>query len=141
MMDRLVCADGGNPDPDLDPRQGCRRKPRRSSSKAGITRSHLAGRVFARGGARRRRRRRERAAHRWPTGCTDMGLVQPARSARLDRYIGYYEPYATSHEALDRDEAFQEEVRNAARSLMNEVQLIRRGRREPDENLQQPRPK
>ena len=32
-----------------------------------------------------------------------MGLID-AGSRRLDRYIGYYEPYATSHEALDRDE-------------------------------------
>jgi spore maturation protein CgeB len=31
-----------------------------------------------------------------------------------DRYIGYYEPYATSHDALDRDQDVQEEVRNVA---------------------------
>jgi hypothetical protein len=28
------------------------------------------------------------------------------------RYIGYYEPYANSHDAFDRDELVQEEARN-----------------------------
>ncbi len=32
-----------------------------------------------------------------------MGLIDAGAQARLDRYIGYYEPYATSHEALDAD--------------------------------------
>jgi hypothetical protein len=31
------------------------------------------------------------------------------------------EPYATSHEALDKDEAFQQQTRNAARALGNAV--------------------
>jgi hypothetical protein len=62
--------------------------------------------------------------------------------ATLDRYIGYYEPYATSHGALDRDQAVQEEVRNAARSLENTVRLMREGRYEqPDEGLTSPCPK
>ena len=43
----------------------------------------------------------------------------------LDRYVGYYEPYATSHDALDRDRALQEETRNAARALVQAVKLIR----------------
>ena len=33
-----------------------------------------------------------------------MHLVPAGVPAELDRYIGYWEPYATSHEALDRDE-------------------------------------
>jgi hypothetical protein len=32
-----------------------------------------------------------------------MGLVGAGAHARIDRYVGYYEPYATSHESLDRD--------------------------------------
>ncbi|MGH7528725.1 MAG: NADPH-dependent FMN reductase, partial [Gemmatimonadales bacterium] len=72
----------------------------------------------------------------------DMDLVQAGNSATLDRYIGYYEPYATSHDALDRDAAVQQEVRNAARSLVNTVRLIRAGQYgRPDEDLKAPRPK
>jgi len=51
--------------------------------------------------------------------------------AAIDRYIGYWEPYATSHQALDADEAVKEEVRLAARTLLEGVQDLRRGRR-PD---------
>lgn len=43
-----------------------------------------------------------------------MGLIDAGEQARLDRHIGYYEPYATSHEALDRDEALQEECAMSA---------------------------
>ena len=46
-----------------------------------------------------------------------MGLIDAGDQARLDRYIGYYEPYATSHDALDRDDAVQEETRNVARAV------------------------
>ena len=71
-----------------------------------------------------------------------MDLVEAGNSATLDRYIGYYEPYATSHDALDRDVALHEEVRNVARSLVNTVRLIRSNRFErPDEGLHSPRPK
>jgi hypothetical protein len=51
----------------------------------------------------------------------------PGRAAELDRYIGYWEPYATSHDALDADTAMQEEVRNAARTLVEAVQASRAG--------------
>jgi hypothetical protein len=46
-----------------------------------------------------------------------MDLVPAGVNAELDRYIGYWEPYATSHEALDADQAMQGEVRNAALTL------------------------
>jgi hypothetical protein len=72
---------------------------------------------------------------------TDMGLVQAGHAAALDRYIDYYGKYATSHDALDADLAFQAEVANAAQALANEVTLLREGRREPDEHLNDPRPK
>ena len=72
----------------------------------------------------------------------DMELVDSGNAGTLDRYIGYYEPYATSHQALDRDRAVQEEVRNVARSLVTTVRLIRTGKRpRPDESLMSPRPK
>jgi hypothetical protein len=34
----------------------------------------------------------------------DMELVSAGAMALLDRYIGYYEPYATSRDAFDKDE-------------------------------------
>jgi len=61
--------------------------------------------------------------------------------ALLDRYIGYYEPYATSHEALDKDEAFMQETRNAALTLIAAVTEMRQGRREPGSKLEPPRKK
>jgi len=39
----------------------------------------------------------------------------------------HYEPYATSHEALDRDTAVMEEVRNATRAVVNGVLEARAG--------------
>ena len=58
----------------------------------------------------------------------DMGLISAGHAAELDRYVGYYEPYALSHDALDRDHAFQEETRNAARALVKAVKLMRLGK-------------
>ena len=54
----------------------------------------------------------------------DMHLV-PAGYGAIDRYVGYYEPYATSHEALDRDEALQGEVSEAAKKLIAAVRRCR----------------
>jgi len=56
-----------------------------------------------------------------------MQLVRAGVSGAIDRYIGYYEPYALSHDALDRDEPVQEETRNAARSLIETIERIRKG--------------
>ena len=73
---------------------------------------------------------------------SDMHLIPAGGKAALDRYVGYYEPYATSHEALDRDEAFQDEVRNAALTLMDAVTAKREGKlAEPGAELKEPRPK
>jgi hypothetical protein len=73
---------------------------------------------------------------------TDMGLIAAGHVALVDGYVGYYKPYATSHDALDEDKDFQEEVRNAARSLVTAVRLLRRGElKQPDASLREPRPK
>ena len=56
------------------------------------------------------------------------GANRPGASAQLDRYIGYWKPYATSHDELDADAALQEEVRNAARTLVMGVEASRAGR-------------
>lgn len=140
MIDRLVCADGGNPDP---------------TSTAGKTASkakdlemagwdypkHLAGRVYG------------LIVHGDVAGLDDarraladwldwMGLIDAGAPALLDRYIGYYEPYASSHEALDKDEAVQAEARNVARAVAKAVLELRAGRLQAVQPaLSRPRPK
>jgi len=57
-----------------------------------------------------------------------IGLPSAGASGEIDRYIGYWKPYATSHDELDADEAIQEEVRNAARTLAEGVHATRQGR-------------
>ena len=140
MMDRLVCADGGNPDPTTT--RGKNPARAKALELAGWPYPrHLAGRAFAvvvhgdAAGAESLRR----GLTDW---LTDMELVQAGNAATLDRYVGYLEPYATSHAALDRDEAVQEEVRNVARSLVGTVVAMRDGNfTRPDAGLRDPRPK
>ena len=139
MMDRLVCADGGNPDPTTtsgkDPQ-----KAKQLELAGWPYPRHLAGRAFGvvvHGDAEGA----DTLRHSLVNWLSDMKLVQGGSTAVLDRYIGYYEPYATSHEALDRAGELQAEVRNVALSLANAIRLIRNGRREPDEALEDPRPK
>lgn len=140
MMDRLVCADGGNPDPTTT--HGKRPAEAKTLELQGWPYPrHLAGRLFGvvvhgdAAGAEGLRRSLED----W---LTDMHLVPAAPRVALDRYIGYYEPYATSHEALDRDAAVQDEVRQVAQAVAAGVGRLRRGEwppREPD--AAEPRPK
>ena len=126
MIDRLVCADGGNSD--LTTTHGKDAKKAKQLELDGwpYTR-HLEGRLFSivvHGdveGAENVRR----SLSDW---LRFMQLVPAGVPAELDRYIGYWEPYATSHDALDKDEAIQEEVRNAARTLLEAVQARRGGR-------------
>jgi multimeric flavodoxin WrbA len=140
MIDRLVCADGGNPDPTTT--HGKRPEEAKKLELAGWSYPrHLANRVFAvvvHGDAEGAETLR-RSLVDW---LTDMKLVPAAPTATFDRYIGYYEPYATSHDALDRDEGLQSEVRNAARSLVTAALLARSGRLpRADEGSKDPRPK
>jgi multimeric flavodoxin WrbA len=137
MMDRLVCADGGNPDPTTTSGKDAA-KAKEIELRGWSYPRHLAGRVFslivhadATGAADLRR-----MLHDW---LTDMQLIPAGADAMLDRYIGYYEPYATSHEALDRDRAIRKEVQNVAAALARAVKASRRRRRKP--GLPAPRPK
>ena len=50
-----------------------------------------------------------------------MHLQSAGTNAEIDRYIGYWKPYATNHVELDADSAVQDEVRNAARTLVAAV--------------------
>lgn len=73
---------------------------------------------------------------------TDMSLISAGRSVETDGYIGYMEPYATSHAELDQDSAFQQEVLNVARALANAINLSRKGKFEnPGQGLSDPNPK
>ena len=139
LIDRLVCADGGNEDPTTT--QGKKVAAAKQLELAGWDYPrHLAGRTFSvvvhgdAAGAETLRR----SLVDW---LTDLGLVQAGHKAAIDRYIGYYGSYAASHEALDGDPAIQEEVRIAARALVNEVRMLREGRLEADRDLGDPRPK
>ncbi len=140
MIDRLVCADGGNPDPTTT--QGKDPKLAKEIELGGWDYPrHLAGRVFSvvvhgdASGAENLRR----ILCDW---MEDIGLIPAGHLATIDRYVGYYKPYATSHEDLDRDTSFQDEVRNCAHALMQGVRQMRRGElREPDRKLREVRPK
>ena len=140
MIDRLVCADGGNPDPSST--HGKKPDEAKALELQGWPYPrHLDGRHFAvvvhgdAVGAETLRR----SLSDW---LTDMSLVQASRTAEVDGYIGYMEPYATSHQALDKDQAFQQQTRNAARALGNAVNLSRAGKyQRPDENIEDPNPK
>ncbi len=125
MIDRLVCADGGNPDPtSTDGKDPGKAKavelagwdyPKHLDKRAyGLV---VHGDVAGIEGSRR-------ALSDWLDW---MGLIDAGAQARLDRFIGYYEPYATSHDTLDDDVALQEEVRNVGRGVARVAQALRRG--------------
>lgn len=140
MMDRLVCADGGNPDPSST--HGKHADEAKALELAGWPYPrHLKGRFFSaivHGdsiGAESMRR----ALVDW---ANDMEMISAGSRAEVDGYIGYFEPYATSHEALDKDDAYQQDVRNAALTLCEAVKGARSGRLvSAGEQLADPRPK
>lgn len=140
MIDRLVCADGGNPDPTSTGGKDPKRAKELELQGWHYPR-HLSGRVFSvivhgdTAGVETLRR----ILTDW---LTDMGLIAAGNSATVESYLGYYKPYATSHDELDREKEFHEEVRNAARSLVHAVKLLRRGElKAPDATITDPRPK
>jgi multimeric flavodoxin WrbA len=139
MIDRMVCADGGNPDPTTT--HGKKAAEAKTIEMRGWDfPRHLAGRsysVVVHGDSAGTEQLR-RALSDW---LNDMKLIQAGADSCIDRYIDYYGKYATSHDAFDKDEPLQEEVRNAARSLSAHVAQRRSGIKAPDEKLREPRPK
>lgn len=140
MIDRLVCADGGNPDPTSthgkDPAKA------KELEMAGWDYpQHLADRVYGvvvHGDVAGI----ESVRHALSDWLDWMGLIDAGQQSRLDRFIGYYEPYATSHDALDRDLCVQQEVANVAGAVARSVGLLRAGKLgRPDRDLKRPRPK
>jgi len=140
MIDRLVCADGGNPDPTSTHGKDAE-KAKEIELKGWDYPKHLAGRVYGLvvhgdvagiEGVRR-------ALSDWLDW---MGLIDAGSKARLDRFVGYYKPYATSHQELDADRDLQEEVRNVALAVAATVKDVRAGNLQSiDRQLSTPRPK
>lgn len=140
MIDRLVCADGGNPDPTTT--DGKKAGKAKELEMAGWDYpQHLAGRVYG------------LLVHGDVAGIEDsrrglsewldwMGFIDAGPQARLDRYIGYFEPYATSHDTLDKDLPMQEEARNMALAVAKAVVDLRSGKLQAVQPvLSRPRPK
>jgi multimeric flavodoxin WrbA len=140
MMDRLVCADGGNPDPSStagkDPE-----KAKALELEGWPYPKHLAGRVYG------------LIVHGDVSGAAGLraslaewlewtGFLPSGGQSQIDRYIGYFKPYATSHDALDGDAAIFEEARNVARCVSNAIGALREGRLfVADEDIKPPRQK
>jgi multimeric flavodoxin WrbA len=140
MIDRLVCADGGNPDPTTT--NG--KDPARAKAvelEGWDYPKHLEGRAFsvvAHGDAAGPENLRRMLVD-W---CTDIGMISAGPTAQIDTWIGWYKPYATSHQDLDKDEDVFVEVGNAASTLLTMTRQIRSGAYEaPDAGLRDPRQK
>ena len=140
MIDRLVCADGGNPDPTST--GGKKPELAKALEMAGWDYpKHLDGRAYGLvvhgdvAGIEGSRR----ALSDWLDW---MGFIDAGVQARLDRYIGYFEPYANSHDTLDDDAAVQQETRNVALAVAHAVAELRAGRLQAVQpQLKRPRPK
>ncbi|MBC7396908.1 MAG: flavodoxin family protein, partial [Bdellovibrionales bacterium] len=122
MMDRLVCADGGNPDY-TSTKGKTATLAKEMELKGWNFPKHLGGRMFSvitHGDT-------EGALSVKLSICSwlkDSGLISAGNQAEIDRYIGYYEPYAISHDALDHADEIFKEVDNAACLLANSAQAI-----------------
>ena len=140
MIDRLVCADGGNPDPTTTGGKNPLRAKELELQGWGYPK-HLAGRAFAvvaHGDAAGPENLRRMLVD-W---LTDIGMVQAGPAAALDTWIGWYRPYATSHDDLDADAALFTQVDHAALSLAAMVAQLRSGSyRAPNAGLHNPREK
>ena len=125
MMDRLVCADGGNTDPTRTQGKDAALAKKIEMEGWDYPR-HLAGRLFSiivhgdTEGAENTRR-----------GLADwmrsMEMESAGALAEIDRYIGYWKPYSQGHGDFDEDKPFQDEVRIAALTLREAVLAKREG--------------
>jgi multimeric flavodoxin WrbA len=119
MIDRLVCADGGNPDPTLTGGKDAA-KAKAIEAEGWHYPRHLAGRHFSvivHGDAEGAENLRRSLAD-W---MSSMEMIPAPPKSQLDRYLGYWEPYWSSHNALDKDSALQTETSIAALTLLEAV--------------------
>lgn len=93
-------------------------------------RQHLARRVYA------------LTVHGEVAGTEEwMGVIDDGAQVRVDNYIGYFEPYSTSHDALDEDEPTQKEARNVRRAVAKAAAELRASRLQAVQpKLARPRP-
>jgi multimeric flavodoxin WrbA len=140
MIDRLVCADGGNPDPSSTHGKTVSLA-KELEQKGWDYPKHLAGRVYGVvvhgdvAGV-------ESHCHSLGDCLSWMGLIAAGSKAALPRYLGYYEPYYNSHDTLDRNLDLQHEVRNVALSVAHAVKQMRAGNlKQPDRAIAPVRPK
>lgn len=129
MIDRMVCADGGNPD--VTSTHGKKAAEAKAIEEAGWDfPKHLAGRAYGlvvHGDVAGVEVHRRNLAD-WLNW---MGLLDAGHASQLDRYIGYYGPYYDSHDTLDADEEFQAEVRQVAEVVVAAVRAVRAGTLRP----------
>ncbi|MBC7385892.1 MAG: flavodoxin family protein [Cryobacterium sp.] len=122
MMDRMVCADGGNEDytstNGKDPK-----KAKALEIKGWDFPRHLEGRTFSviTHGDSEGVLHVKQSLGGW---LRDMGLSSAGNQSELDRYIDYYGTYAGSHDALDKDRLLMREVGYAAQLLEQSVKEI-----------------
>lgn len=125
MMDRLVCADGGNPDPTSTHGKKAD-EAKKIEMKGWSYPKHLAGRAYGLvvHGDSDGVETVKRILVDW---LNDMQLIQASPSSCVAKYVGYYQPYATSHDELDKNKDMLEEIENSVLSLIHQVQLIKNG--------------
>lgn len=139
MIDRLVCADGGNPDPTSTGGKDAIRA-KQIELEGWSYPKHLDGRVY--GVVVHGDVAGIEGSRRSLTDWLDwMGLFDAGAQARLDRFIGYYKPYATSHGEFDVDLAMQQEVKNVAIAVAESIGELRSGQLAATTSLPRPRPK
>lgn len=140
MIDRLVCADGGNPDPTStngkDPAIA-----KKIELKGWDYPRHLQGRVYSLvvHGDTQGVDEVKNCLSSW---LNEIMLIPSSVFGSVGRYIGYYGSYAESHDELDRDIAIMEEVKNSAEALAMNVVAERSKKLDTQvPHLHDPRPK
>ncbi len=134
MIDRLVCADGGNPDPTST--QGKKAKLAKELEDHWEYPRHLKGRIYSlyvHGDVE--------GAEQLKTSLSDwlnaMELQPALPLTSLARYIGYFGKYSESHEALDKEEAVFKEIENLSLALAHSL----RTKYPQEDGIKDPRPK
>jgi hypothetical protein len=132
MIDRWF-ADNGNPD---QPR------PRARTVTGEAARLRLSYPDISPAGHSRRPWRRRQTGKSLHVDRLAHGYEMDPQDDANRYWVGWYQPYATSHDDLDKDKALFAEVKNAALALANMVKLIRTGKyHAPDQKLRDPREK
>lgn len=140
MIDRLVCADGGNSDPTSTQGKDAE-KAKKLELEGWDYPRHLEGRIFSVivHGDAAGLEDSKKALCDW---LEEIKLISSGADGKLERYIGYLKPYALSHEALDKDKDLFQEIENAARALALNIRAKREGKlKSLNLNFSDPRPK